>query len=126
MRSSLAGAGKSLYPTAAMLLGNKSRAYQQQVVSCAQAIAEFYTDSQLAVTDLRRRFLAAPEEFSFTSDDLNEAGKNFTQEAFHRWLDSLDRWTEKADRSTEGYKASLLRAYTASTMRSARKIQDLR
>ena len=108
-----------------MLLSNKSQDYHEHVLSCAQAIADFFTESHLAVSDLHARFVAAPEEFSFTSDDLSAAGKAFTQVAFNRWLDSNDRWSAHADRSTEGYKTTLRRAYERFRHEGGRTYPDL-
>ena len=115
LRSSLADTGQSFYPTAAMLLANKNHEYQERILSCAQAIAEFYTESQLTTSDLCNRFHSAPETFSFTDNDLNDQGKAFARDAFTRWLKGIDRWVKNADRSTNGYKSSLYQAYDRHT-----------
>ena len=117
LRNSLSQAGQSYYPTAGMLLANKSHEYQSQVLSCAQAIAEFYTESGLAASDLRVRFYASPETFSFNRSDLTDHGVIFSRGTFQRWLKNIDRWVESADRSAAGYKASLHRAFIRDSTR---------
>ena len=111
LRDSLSQAGQSYYSTAGMLLANKSHEYRSRVLSRAQAIAEFYTESGLATSDLHVRFNASPETFSFDHSDLTDLGVTFSNGTFQRWLKNIDRWAESADRSAAGYKASLRRTY---------------
>jgi hypothetical protein len=90
-----------------ILLRSKNRDYWESTLNMARAIAEVFTEEQLAKLDLVVRYQMKPEYFFIGISELTEIGQAFVETRFQNWFKNTDRWKSDYPPPIAKYKQSL-------------------